>query len=96
MCLPPTKAGGSLAGKDSSTCSSILRFSLRAEDFASDLLSRLIIGLSGWTLGNEGRPAKVPGLGLVPEVRIELTTYPLPRGCATTTLLRRPEIPGCL
>src|SRR5579871_5156929 len=25
---------------------------------------------------------------LVPEVRIELTTYPLPRGCATTTLLR--------
>src|SRR4051812_19192261 len=33
---------------------------------------------------------------LVPEVRIELTTYPLPRGCATTTLLRRPEIPGSL
>ena len=28
---------------------------------------------------------------LVPEVRIELTTYPLPRGCATTTLLRRPR-----
>jgi hypothetical protein len=27
---------------------------------------------------------------LVPEVRIELTTYPLPRGCATTTLLRHP------
>jgi hypothetical protein len=79
MCLPPTKAGGSLAGRDSSTCSSILRFSLRAEDFASDLLSRLVIGLSGWTLGNEGRPAKVPGVGLVPEVRIELTTYPLPR-----------------
>ena len=25
---------------------------------------------------------------MVPEVRIELTTYPLPRGCATTTLLR--------
>ncbi len=28
---------------------------------------------------------------LVPEVRIELTTYPLPRGCATTTLLRHPR-----
>ena len=28
---------------------------------------------------------------LVPEVRIELTTYPLPRGCATTTLLRHPS-----
>ena len=27
---------------------------------------------------------------MVPEVRIELTTYPLPRGCATTTLLRLP------
>ena len=27
---------------------------------------------------------------MVPEVRIELTTYPLPRGCATTTLLRHP------
>ena len=27
---------------------------------------------------------------LVPEARIELATYPLPRGCATTTLLRRP------
>ena len=26
----------------------------------------------------------------MPEVRIELTTYPLPRGCATTTLLRQP------
>src|ERR1700744_480166 len=25
---------------------------------------------------------------LVPEERIELSTYPLPRGCATTTLLR--------
>ena len=34
---------------------------------------------------------------LVPEERIELSTYPLPRGCATTTLLRRPrraERPG--
>src|SRR5579864_6181859 len=27
---------------------------------------------------------------LVPEERIELSTYPLPRGCATTTLLRLP------
>ena len=27
---------------------------------------------------------------LVPQVRIELTTYPLPRDCATTTLLRQP------
>ncbi len=26
---------------------------------------------------------------LVPQARIELATYPLPRGCATTTLLRR-------
>jgi hypothetical protein len=25
---------------------------------------------------------------MVPEERIELSTYPLPRGCATTTLLR--------
>lgn|SRR6476646_2100327 len=96
MCLPPIKAGGSLAGKVSSTCSSIFRFSLRAEDCATDLLSCLVIDLSGRTLVNEGCPAKVPGIGLVPEVRIELTTYPLPRGCATTTLLRRPEIPGCL
>src|SRR5205823_7487821 len=31
---------------------------------------------------------------LVPEVRIELTTYPLPRGCATTTLLRRSQGEG--
>src|SRR5690348_10017701 len=30
---------------------------------------------------------------MVPEVRIELTTYPLPRGCATTTLLRLPGFP---
>src|SRR4051812_21456916 len=29
---------------------------------------------------------------MVPEVRIELTTYPLPRGCATTTLLRHPNV----
>src|ERR1700722_10721434 len=28
---------------------------------------------------------------MVPEVVIETTTYPLPRGCATTTLLRRPR-----
>lgn len=28
------------------------------------------------------------GQKLVPEERIELSTYPLPRGCATTTLLR--------
>src|SRR5207302_377564 len=27
---------------------------------------------------------------LVPQDRIELSTYPLPRGCATTTLLRQP------
>jgi hypothetical protein len=27
---------------------------------------------------------------MVPEERIELSTYPLPRGCATTTLLRHP------
>ena len=27
---------------------------------------------------------------MVPQVRIELTTYPLPRDCATTTLLRQP------
>ena len=27
---------------------------------------------------------------LVPQDRIELSTYPLPRGCATTTLLRHP------
>ena len=27
---------------------------------------------------------------MVPQVRIELTTYPLPRDCATTTLLRLP------
>ncbi len=27
----------------------------------------------------------------MPEERIELSTYPLPRGCATTTLLRRSE-----
>lgn len=26
----------------------------------------------------------------MPEERIELSTYPLPRGCATTTLLRHP------
>ena len=26
---------------------------------------------------------------MVPQDRIELSTYPLPRGCATTTLLRR-------
>ena len=26
---------------------------------------------------------------MVPQVRIELTTYPLPRDCATTTLLRQ-------
>ena len=26
---------------------------------------------------------------MVPEERIELSTYPLPRGCATTTLLRQ-------
>jgi hypothetical protein len=31
---------------------------------------------------------------LVPEVRIELTTYPLPRGCATTTLLRQTAKPA--
>src|SRR5262252_8391541 len=31
---------------------------------------------------------------LVPEVRIELTTYPLPRGCATTTLLRHNRLFG--
>jgi hypothetical protein len=38
---------------------------------------------------NGCRPAGMAGFGeLVPEVRIELTTYPLPRGCATTTLLR--------
>ena len=28
----------------------------------------------------------------MPEERIELSTYPLPRGCATTTLLRRRAI----
>ena len=30
-------------------------------------------------------------MNLVPEERIELSTYPLPRGCATTTLLRLPS-----
>jgi hypothetical protein len=30
------------------------------------------------------------GILMVPQVRIELTTYPLPRDCATTTLLRQP------
>ncbi len=37
--------------------------------------------------------ANVPDVGdriVVPQVRIELTTYPLPRDCATTTLLRQP------
>ena len=29
---------------------------------------------------------------LVPQDRIELSTYPLPRGCATTTLLRQPKL----
>ena len=36
----------------------------------------------------------VGGRKMVPQVRIELTTYPLPRDCATTTLLRQPWYRG--
>jgi hypothetical protein len=47
-----------------------------------------------FAIANGSPPAGVKTLillkKLVPEVRIELTTYPLPRGCATTTLLRHP------
>jgi hypothetical protein len=38
----------------------------------------------------EARELLACGTELVPQVRIELTTYPLPRDCATTTLLRQP------
>ena len=37
-----------------------------------------------------GQRRIAPKLKVVPQVRIELTTYPLPRDCATTTLLRHP------
>src|SRR5437016_3407572 len=46
---PPMKAGGSLAGNDSSTCSSILRLSARLADFLSSV---------GFRLGMLGSPVR--------------------------------------
>ena len=62
----------------------------RLHGFCADLFSvsfRLFPLYSG-EVGSVFLEALISLGNLVPEVRIELTTYPLPRGCATTTLLR--------